>query len=69
MDISNLKTWQFCTNNDNFIELVLNNEKRDNVFIYKEDDELPKTNEYKVLVFDNEKKACITKTLSIEVIE
>ena len=63
-----MKTWHFGINNDYLVDLVLAGKKRATTSIFDEND--PATiGEESILVFDNEKKACITKTKKIIVTE
>lgn len=68
-----METWHFGSNNDNLIKLVLSGDKTATTSLYKEyideKEPLPKTGDMGILVFDNEKKACITKDTQIIVTE
>lgn len=64
----NLKTWHFDTNNDRLIELVLAGKKTATTSLYCKDN-VPSVNEESVLVFDNEKKACVTRTKKVIITE
>lgn len=63
-----MKTWQFGIDNDILIELVLSGKKTATTSIYDEND-LPIINEEKILIFNNEKKACITKTIDFKIMK
>lgn len=63
-----LKTWHFGINNDKLVELVLSGQKTATTSLYSQND-LPIIDEESILIFDNEKKACITKTKKIIVTE
>lgn len=62
-----LKTWHFGINNDRLVKLVLSGKKTATTYLYDEND--PLDDEKSVLVFDNEKKACVTKTKNIIITE
>ena len=64
---NNLKPWQFDYDNDNQIKLVLLGKKTATTYLYDEQ-EMPTTDE-EILVFDNEKRACITKIKKVIVTE
>ena len=68
-DIMNnkLKTWRFAYDNDNQIKRVLLGWQIATTYLYNEKN--TPNNYEEVLVFDNEKKACITKTLKIIITE
>ena len=68
-DIMNnkLKTWRFAYDNDNQIKRVLLGWQTATTYLYNEKN--TPNNYEEVLVFDNEKKACITKTLKIIITE
>jgi uncharacterized protein YhfF len=63
-----MKTWHFGINNDYLVGLVLAGKKRATTSIFNENDSAT-IGEESILVFDNEKKACITKTKKIIVTE
>ena len=63
-----LKTWHFGINNDKLVELVLSGQKTATTSLYSQND-VPIIDEESILIFDNEKKACITKTKKIIVTE
>lgn len=63
-----MKTWQFDIDNDKLINLVLSGKKTATTSIYDEND-LPIINEEKILIFNNEKKACITKTIDFKIMK
>lgn len=69
-DIMNnkLKTWHFGTNNDRLVELVLKGKKTATTSLYDKND-VPSINEKSILVFDNGKNACITKTKKVIITE
>ena len=62
-----LKTWRFAYDNDNQIKRVLLGWQTATTYLYNEKN--TPNNYEEVLVFDNEKKACITKTLKIIITE
>ncbi len=64
---NNLKTWRFAYDNDNQIKRVLLGWQTATTYLYNEKN--TPNNYEEVLVFDNEKKACITKTLKIIITE
>ena len=63
-----LITWQFGIDNDKFVNLVLTGKKTATTSLYEEDD-IPAIGEESILVFDNAKQACITKTKKIIITE
>lgn len=63
-----LKTWSFDIENDRSVESVLTGKKTAVTFLYGEKD-IPIVGEEAILVFSNEKKACITKTKQVIVTE
>lgn len=63
-----LKTWHFKTNNDELIKLVLSGSKTATSSIYNEN-LLPKIGDREILIFDNEKEACITVIKKIIITE
>ena len=63
-----LKTWHFGIDNDKLVELVLSGKKTATTSIYDENDESV-IGEESILIFDNEKKACITKTKKVIITE
>jgi len=63
-----LKTWHFGIDNDKLVELVLSGKKIATTSIYNEKD-VPIIGEESILIFDNEKKACITKTKQVIITE
>lgn len=63
-----LKTWHFGINNDELVKLVLSGSKTATSCIYKEN-LLPKIGDREILIFDNEKKACITVIKKIIITE
>ena len=65
---NNLKTWRFTYDNDNQIKLVLEGKKTATTYLY-DGKEVPKDNEEEILVFDNDKTACTTKTKKIIITE
>ncbi len=68
MNIHELETWHFGINNDELVNLVLSLEKTATTYL-KKDEEVPKSGDLSILVFSNEKKACITKTTNVIVTE
>lgn len=72
MNIENINTWQFGTDNDKLIELVLNGTKKATTSLlndYKEKEEIPKPGDLGILIFNNEKKACVTKVTKVSILE
>lgn len=65
---NNLKTWRFAYDNDNQIKLVLEGMKTATTYLYDEK-EVPNDNEEEILVFDNDKTACTTKTKKVIITE
>lgn len=63
-----LKTWNFKKNNDKLIELVLSGKKTSTICLYDEND-VSSINEESILIFDNEKKACVTKIKQVIITE
>lgn len=63
-----LKTWHFEINNDELVKLVLSGSKTATSCIYKKS-LLPKIGDREILIFDNEKEACITVIKEIIIIE
>ena len=63
-----LKTWHFGIDNDKLVELVLSGKKTATTSLYDEND-IPAVNEESILIFDNEKKACVTKTKKVIITE
>lgn len=63
-----LKTWHFDIDNDKLVDLVLSGKKTATTFLYNEND-IQSINEESILVFDNEKKACVIKTREIIITE
>lgn len=63
-----MKTWQFGIDNDKLINLVLLGKKSATTSIYDEND-LPIINEEEILIFNNEKKACIIKTIDFKIMK
>ncbi len=63
-----LKTWHFGIDNDNLVRLVLVGKKTATTSLYDEND-FPVLEEESILLFDNEKEACITKTKKFIVTE
>lgn len=55
-----MKAWHFGIENDKLIELVLNGKKTATTSLYSLDN-ISQKGEQSILVFDNEKKACITE--------
>lgn len=63
-----LKTWHFDIDNDKLVQLVLSGKKTASISLYEKNN-IPKIGEEKILTFDNEKKACITKTNKVIITE
>lgn len=63
-----LNTWHFDTNNDKLVELVLTGKKTATTYLYNENN-VPSVLKEAILIFDNEKKACITKTTKVIITE
>lgn len=59
-----LKTWRFGIHNDRLVKLVLDGKKTATTSLYEIDD-IPLVGNESVLIFDNGKKACITKTKKV----
>lgn len=59
--MNSLKTWHFGIDNDKLVDLVLNGKKIATTYL----DSPSKIGEESILIYDNEKKACITKTKEI----
>ena len=59
--MNSLKTWHFGIDNDKLVDLVLNGKKIATTNL----DSPSKIGEESILIYDNEKKACITKTKEI----
>lgn len=62
--MSKLKTWNFGLNNDYLVNLVLKGKKIATTSIYDENN-VAKVGEESILVFENRKEACITKTIKV----
>ena len=65
---NHLKTWCFGIDNDYLVKLVLAGKKTATTSLYDLDD-IPVVGEESILIFDNEKKACITRTKKVIVTE
>ncbi len=63
-----LKTWHFGIDNDSLINLVLKGDKRATTSIYEMDD-IPEIGEQSILLFSNEKEACIVETKEVIITE
>ena len=63
-----MKTWQFAIDNDKLIELVLSGKKTATTSNYDEND-LPVIGKKSIIKFDNEKEACIVKTLDYKIMK
>lgn len=63
-----LKTWHFGMDNNRLVQLVLSGKKTATTSLYNEDD-APLIGEESILVFDNGKHACITKTKKVIITE
>ncbi len=59
-----LLTWQFGTNNDTLVKLVLDGKKRATTSLYEQGD-IPCVGDEAILTFSNKKKACIIKTKQV----
>lgn len=64
MNLESIQTWHFDIDNDNLIELVLNGKKTATTHI-KTNENIPQIGELRILIYDNEKKACIIKTTNV----
>ena len=68
-----LNTWHFEKDNDKLVKLVLKGIKTARTSLYKnnrrENENLPKVGDISILIFDNEKKACITKITKVIITE
>lgn len=62
-----METWNFGINNDALVELVLSGIKT--ATTYLNNTKIPKIGEKSILVFDNEKKACVVETKDVKVIK
>ena len=58
-----LETWQFGTNNDELVELVLEGKKTATTCL--NNTKVPKIGEKSILTFENEKKACVVETKQV----
>ncbi len=63
-----LKTWTFAIDNDELVDLVIKGKKTATTSNYDEND-LPVINSESILLFENEKKACITKTIDYKIMK
>lgn len=63
-----LKTWHFKVNNDKLVKLVLSGSKTATSCIYNKN-LLRKIGDREILIFDNEKQACITVIKDIIITE
>lgn len=63
-----LKSWHFSFDNDNLVSLALEGKQKIAIFLYNENITFKQDDEA-ILIFDNEKKACITKFDKIIVTE
>ena len=63
-----LKTWHFGIDNDKLVKLVLSGKKMATTSLYDEND-IPTVNEESILIFNNGKKACVTKTKKVIITE
>ncbi|MFQ9923813.1 MAG: phosphotransferase [Beduini sp.] len=63
-----LQTWHFEMNNDQWVELVLSGKKTAVTSLYNGND-ISHVEEEAILIFDNEKKACLTKTKKVIITE
>lgn len=60
-----LKKWHFGIDNDNFVNLVLSGDKRATSSLFDGDFDHISIGEKEILIYDNEKEACITQTKKI----
>ena len=65
---NSLKKCKFGIDNDKLVELVLSGKKTATTSLYDLDD-IPNIGEETILVFDNNKNACITKTKKVIITE
>lgn len=63
-----LETWHFGIDNNKLVELVLSEKKTATTSLFDEND-IPIVGEESILVFSNNKKACITKTKKVIITE
>lgn len=63
-----LETWRFGIDNDKLVKLVLSGKKVATTSLFDEND-IPIVGEESILVFSNNKKACITKTKKVIITE
>lgn len=63
-----METWHFGIDNDRLVNLVLSGKKKATTSLY-DLDRLPIIGGQSILIYDNEKKACITETREIIVTE
>lgn len=63
-----LETWCFGIDNDKLVKLVLAGKKTATTSLFNEKD-IPIIGEESILVFNNNKKACITKTKKVIITE
>lgn len=61
-----MKKWSFGVDNDKLIELVLDGKKVATSCLY-ENNELPVIGEESIIQFDNEKDACIVRTVDYKI--
>lgn len=61
-----METWKFGIDNDNLIELVLLGKKTATTSLYNLDS-IPKKGEESIICFNNEKEACIIKTIDYKI--
>ncbi|MBO5414986.1 MAG: ASCH domain-containing protein [Bacilli bacterium] len=71
MDLTNVKTWNFGIDNDNLVRLVLSGDKRATTSLFNSyvDEPLPKIGDLGILVYSDNKKACITKITDVIITE
>lgn len=67
-DILKLKKWNFGIDNDKLVELVLAGKKTATTCLYNEKN-VPQIGERQILIYDNEKTACITETKKVIITE
>ncbi len=59
-----MNTWHFGIENDKLVELVLNGKKTATTSLY-DIDRMPQVGEQSILIYNNEKKACITEVKQV----
>lgn len=63
-----MKTWHFGIDNDKLVNLVLEGKKTATTSLYDIDD-IPVISEESILLFDNDKEACITKIIDYKIMK